>query len=112
ARDGLLVARLHQPHVRDAVGRLVPEPPEIVALTRLLDLDHVGAQLAEQSAAEGRGHEGREIEDDETVQRSAHRISWGDGRFGAGRRGVTIAQMPAGYHPGCRGRSAVLHECA
>jgi len=33
---------------------------------------HLGAELAEERAAEGRGHEGREVEHGEAVERGGH----------------------------------------
>ena len=48
------------------------EPAQVVAAPRLLDLDDLGAELAEQRAAEGRGHEGREVEHGEAVERAGH----------------------------------------
>ena len=71
ARDRFLVPALDQPHVRDPRGRLVTEPSQIVADAGLLDLDHVGAQLAQQRAAEGRSHVGRQVQSHEAVERSA-----------------------------------------
>ena len=51
---------------------LVSEPPEVVAEPGLLDLDHLGAELAEQGAAEGRGDVGRQVQGHEAVQCPAH----------------------------------------
>src|SRR5262245_15105545 len=73
AGDRSLVPALDEPHVRDARCQLVPEPPEIVADTRLLDLDDLGAQLAEQRTTEGRGDERREVQRDQALESSAHR---------------------------------------
>ncbi len=45
--------------------------PHRIAL-RALDLDDVGAHVGELHAAEGTGEMGREIEDDQTVERACH----------------------------------------
>ena len=68
ARDRLLVARLDEPPVRLSARRAPAEAPQVVAEARLLDLDHGGAELAEQGAAEGRRHEGGAIQHGETVE--------------------------------------------
>src|SRR5262249_10584536 len=75
AGDRLLVARFDQPHVGDALGRLVSEAPQVVALPGLLDLDDLGAHLAEKRATERGGDEGREVERHEAVECSAHHVS-------------------------------------
>ena len=67
------------------VGGLVSEPAEVVADARLLDLDDLGAVLAEQRAAEGRGDERRQVQRHEAVESSAHLVS----------NRPTIAQMLA-----------------
>ena len=46
--------------------RRTAQPTEIVAHARLLHLDHVGAELAQQGRAEGRGQERREVEHGDT----------------------------------------------
>src|SRR5262249_764279 len=99
ARDGLLVSPLDPPHVPDTGGGLVAEPREVVAAAGLLDLDHVGAELGEQRAAEGRGDEGREVERYQTLQCSAHLVSANHPRDVRAAspmvQGATIAQMVA-----------------
>ena len=62
ARDGLLVARLDQPPVGGARRRRATEPPEVVTDARLLHLDDLGTELAEERGADGRGQERREVE--------------------------------------------------
>src|SRR3989475_6795343 len=63
ARNGLLVARLDEPPVgaAGATGGSA-EAPEVVTDTGLLDLDDLGAELAEERRAERRGEECREVE--------------------------------------------------
>ena len=61
-RDALLVAV-----DRHEVGRLAPDErrpaPRVVALARLLDLDHLGAHVGEDHGAERAGEDAREVED-------------------------------------------------
>jgi hypothetical protein len=86
AGDGLLVPRLDQPEVRRPVGGGAAQAAEIVTRARLLDLDHVGAELAQQRAAEGCGHEGGKVQRGEALERSRHgagivaRAAWPSGR--------------------------------
>ena len=80
ARDRLLVARLDEPPV-GAAGRRRDGPaqaPQVVADARLLHLDHVGAELAQERRADGRGQIGREIEDGDA----------GEGVAGLGHGGI------------------------
>ena len=63
ARDRFLVARLDQPPERDPARGRRPEPAEVVTRSGLLDLDHLGAELAEERAAERGGHKRSEVED-------------------------------------------------
>ena len=50
--------------------RRAAEAPQIVADTRLLHLDHLGAELAEQRRADRRREIGREVEDANGVERA------------------------------------------
>src|SRR5207249_11670555 len=64
AGDRLLVARLHEPP-GGAAARPVgaaAEAAQIVADARRLDLDHLGAEFAEERRAERRGQIRREVE--------------------------------------------------
>ncbi len=70
-REGLLAAVEHREV--DAVGapaRLVD--PHLLALTRPLDLDHFRAGLGEEQARHRAGQQRREIEDEDSVERSRH----------------------------------------
>jgi hypothetical protein len=69
-RDAFLVARLRQPHQRIAALGAGAEPAQRVAGLRRLDLDHFGAELAEDGGAMRSRDEGAEIEDANSVQRS------------------------------------------
>src|SRR3989442_2060085 len=73
ARDRLLVARLDEPPVRIAARRRdgAAQAPQVVADARLLHLDHVRAELAEQRRAERCRQVGRQIEDTDAVERGA-----------------------------------------
>ncbi len=62
ARDRLLVARLDEPPVGVAPVSRTAEAPQVVAHARLLHLDHLGAELAEQRRADGRREERGEVE--------------------------------------------------
>src|SRR2546425_163259 len=77
-RDGPLVARLDEPPVRAAGstgGRA--EAAEVVADAGLLDLDDVGAELAEERRADRRGEKRREVQHGDAVE----------GRRGVGHAG-------------------------
>ena len=70
--DRLLVPRLLEPD--EAVAGVArargPEAAERVADPRLLDLDDLRPELREEGAAEGRGEEGRDVEDPHPVHRA------------------------------------------
>jgi hypothetical protein len=60
-------------HQYDRPGRAgVPRRRQVVAALGLLDLDDLGAELTEERAAEGRGHERGQVEHAEAVQRLGH----------------------------------------
>ena len=47
-------------------------PPDVIALARLLDLEHVRTHVGEKHGREAPGKEPREIEDLQALERSAH----------------------------------------
>jgi len=55
-----------------------PEPAQVVALARQLGLDHLGAELGHERAAERAGHDLRQLEHANATQRQ--------GAFGHGER--------------------------
>ena len=61
-RDRFLVAGDDRPPQRLAVRLLATPDPHRVALARRLDLDHFGAEVAEQLAAEGTREQGAEFD--------------------------------------------------
>src|SRR5829696_6606065 len=68
--DGLLVPPERPPHHRRlAAGE--PPAPDLVADPGLLDLDHFGAELAEQPPRSGRRDEVAELQHPDTQQRRA-----------------------------------------
>ena len=70
--DRLLVARLLEPDegVPGVARARGPEAPQRVADPRLLDLDDLRPELREEGAAEGRGEEGRGVEDPHPIHRT------------------------------------------
>ena len=65
--DDLLAAIVDGvPVVGAVLGR--PEAPEVVALARQLGLDHLGAELRHEGAAERAGHDLRQLENPDTGQ--------------------------------------------
>ena len=76
-RDALAAAALDRPEqrVRRRRRRSTNGPISRMKspVPRLLDLDDLGAHLAEQPGAEGRGDAGAEIEHAQPVERSGHR---------------------------------------
>ena len=65
--DGPLVAADLLPPQRHAV--LAPAvATHVVAAARVLDLDHIGAEVAEDLAAQGAGEDGRDVEDPQALQ--------------------------------------------
>src|SRR5688572_13908483 len=67
----LLVARLHVPPQRGAVAQLAPLAQRI-ALARRLDLDHLGAEVAQRLGAERPGDQAAELHHPHARERSAH----------------------------------------
>ena len=67
--DGLLVALLGEPGVAVAALARAAELAQRVAEPRLLDLDDLGAELAEDGGGERPGDEGREVDDADAAQR-------------------------------------------
>jgi hypothetical protein len=68
-RDRTLVARLAQPGERVAAARRRAEAPQGVAAVGVFDLQHVGAELAQQGGAKGRRDDGGDIDDAHAGQR-------------------------------------------
>src|SRR6185312_10717821 len=69
-RDAFLVACFRQPHQRVAAFGVGPEPAQRVAGAGRLDLDHLGAELAQNGGAMRAGDESAEIEDADSLERS------------------------------------------
>src|SRR5690606_1415504 len=69
-RHRALVARLHVPPQRGAVLELAPLAQRVADLRRL-DLDHLGAEFAEQLAGEGAGDQLAHLDHLEALQRQA-----------------------------------------
>ena len=67
--DRLLVALLGEPGVAIAARTRRAELAERVAQPRLLDLDDLGAELAEDGRGERPGDEGRKVDDADAVER-------------------------------------------
>ena len=72
AGDRLLVARHHRPPQRLAVRLLAAPLAHRVALGRVLHLDHFGAEVAEQLAAERPGQQLSELDHPQVVQGQRH----------------------------------------
>src|SRR5205814_4090095 len=86
-RAALLVPRLHRPPQRVAfVARLAPLA-ERVGLTGRLDLDDLGAHVAEQTTREGTGEQHPELDHANAGQRPGAVASASSGRRGDGRVG-------------------------
>ena len=67
--DRLLVALFREPGIAVAALAGGAELAQRVALAGLLDLDDLGAELAEDGGGEGPGDEGREVDDADAVER-------------------------------------------
>src|SRR5262249_3699647 len=67
-RRGQLVAREHLPPQAVAVLLVAVRPKRIAA--RMLDLQHLGAEVAEQRRGERAGDDGREIDDPDALERA------------------------------------------
>ena len=68
-RHAFLVARFRKPHQRVAAFGVGAETTQRVAGLRRLDLDHLGAELAENGGAVRPRDEGSEIEDADSLER-------------------------------------------
>ena len=68
-RDGALVARDLRPPDRGAVERRAVAAHAVAGL-RVLDLDHLGAEVAEDLAGQGPGQDRRGVDDAEAGERS------------------------------------------
>ncbi len=62
--------RASESHQSDTPSTWRPEPPEVVPHPGLLDLDDLGAELAEERGAHRRRDERGEVQDDEAVERA------------------------------------------
>ena len=72
--DGLLVALLREPGVTVAPRTRGAELAERIAEPRLLHLDDLGAELAEDGRGEGPGDEGRKVDDTDALERQLLRL--------------------------------------
>ena len=76
-RHELLVAVVHGEPVR-AVALRRAEAPQVVAAARHLGLDHLGAELGHERAAERAGHHLSQFEHPDAIERTA-RVGHGAG---------------------------------
>ena len=112
-RDRLLVARDDRPPQRLAVRLLAAPDAHRVALARRLDLDDLGAEVAEQLAAERAGQQGAEF--DHAQARERARFEAGSGWScevvrSFGRSGFYPAAAPRVKK--CRACAAWIHAAA
>ena len=82
-RHRLLVAADHRPPGRVALGQAAAPLAHRIADPGVLDLDHLGPEVAEDLAGEGSGDQGAHLEDDQ-VGEGAGVWGAGVGRSGAG----------------------------
>ena len=87
-REAALVAVQHQERRRDAVDARLAIAARVVAARQFLDLDHVGAEVGEQRAAGGAGHDLRELEHAHAGERSGMRRAGRRARVGVLCRGI------------------------
>ncbi len=92
-RDGALVAREHRPPERVVVVAQAPPLAHRVAARRRLDLDDVGAEVAEQRADERAGQELAELDRAQAGERPAGEVSrhWSPRRARPWRAGCACA---------------------
>ena len=97
--DGLLVALLREPSIAVAALAGRPEFAQRIARPRLLDLDDLGAELAEDGGCERPSDEGRKVDDADAMERQLLRHSGRKRRSGrhVNRRRGRRAIRRAGY---------------
>ena len=95
--DRLLVALLREPGIAVAALARRAELAQRVAEAGLLDLDDLGAELAEDGGGERPGDEGREVDDSDAVERQ---------RCGHGARKRRLGPHVNRPHPGRAPRGA------
>ena len=72
-RDRLLVARVHSPEEMMTVQFGLTPGAQRIRRPRRLDLDDLGAHVAEQAAGERSGDQGADLEDPDPVERTGRR---------------------------------------